>query len=755
MWWVKMQVLSNISATEFESGPAQEVFASTVCSFLSSCSGILVDILSISVVEDESFSAEVRTVNRWTVAIENTDDDIRSIMVDYSLSFTITADVAAEVYASAKTNLTTAVTSGQFTAVMTSKAHSANVTVLLHAEVAPSIVVSQPSVVRKYPDPSTMPTSSPTMAPTILPSLVVPKISSLVLIADATYVTATVRLTSAVNNPGVVFCSAYTAAISDIGGLKFSSYFTTYITTASEVNVRVQGLLPLASYTCYCAVQTSYNQWSSISDVKSSGKAFMTSCCFTISVKAPFQVYANKTGDISNIFSYSLQAAPRKSLSVRPILSHVNGSRISSAVLTLVPNAGTLFLSSTGTRLTGQFIISGQGWFTGDVLVGLDVTGMSSADYYPTSSYIVNILSSIQLADAPILVSAMFSDSGAWILVQFDKATNMAGLPNSYWNCNRLFQTNVATSGCLWLNGSYVQMFSSYLDLNDQVTLLDNKLKVYCSTGLNSCPYDYYSFEQTVGISRPSQPLVPTIIIKTAPATSTCDNVHLDASASYGSGGRNWIQAYWDVSCTGCSDDFDARVSEYLYNVSDISRVIVIPKGILAAGTYAFTLTLENFLQSTARSQVVIDIKEGGNIPKLTILGSQQLQLYSSSMLSVVGNGALSSCAPSSARLVYLWGLSENGSLLRINSTSVSSLTYSLAPYSLQHGTSYTLLFTAYSVVNSKEIGSASAATTIYIETAPVFAVISGECTVHLLCLAVVTLCVRRWLSDCAIDAAT
>jgi hypothetical protein len=68
-----------------------------------------------------------------------------------------------------------------------------------------------------------------------------------------------------------------------------------------------------------------------------------------------------------------------------------------------------------------------------------------------------------------------------------------------------------------------------------------------------------------------------------------------------------------------------------------------------------------------------------------------------------------------------------NGEVLRHNSTSKSRLTYTLPAYTLQPGVSYTVMFTVNTVISQVITGSSHASVSVYINTAPVFAVISGN----------------------------
>ena len=224
------------------------------------------------------------------------------------------------------------------------------------------------------------------------------------------------------------------------------------------------------------------------------------------------------------------------------------------------------------------------------------------------------MLSSFTPPPAPVLKKAIFSDTGGYVVILFDSATNKAGLSSPLWPCNNLFEfESSALTNCVWLNSSavqasfvtgtaahnYIMSFAKYLTPFDatksirylepgsNVTLLPQLLQAECSSVLTAanCAEAYpYSHVQTVVASPPFHPMLPIVNLG-APPTIGCDNLTIDTSTSAGSGGRPWKSVIWTSNIPS--------VEQYLNTYGlDPSLPITVPNSMLSGDFHIFILCL-------------------------------------------------------------------------------------------------------------------------------------------------------------------
>lgn len=99
------------------------------------------------------------------------------------------------------------------------------------------------------------------------------------------------------------------------------------------------------------------------------------------------------------------------------------------------------------------------GYFFGQFLLDLKLSGSSLNDY-DSSQVTVNVLSAVSPIPAPSIHKAIFSDSGGFIVIQFDSTTNFAGVSTSFWPCSSLFEfSDAATTQCTWINATFAQVY--------------------------------------------------------------------------------------------------------------------------------------------------------------------------------------------------------------------------------------------------------------------------------------------------------
>ena len=579
--------------------------------------------------------------------------------------------------------------------------------------------------------PSTAPTTMPTATPTISPTVIVPVIQSMSTLGRTDSIQVYAALNSRIDNPGRVFCSALKIAPTDSGSLRQSPFYVDYATIANPVMVNITGLVPLTSYTVYCMVYTLFGYGNTLDELGRS--TVSTKCCYRIEfTKAPLQVYGDirkYSQSVENIFSFAVRSTPRTLIRVTPIVTLPNGSIVDNSVLGVYPKGGFTFSSNSGGKLTGQFYLQGLSTLSGSYNVVLNVSGVSSGDYFAVPAQSVQILSSSEPQPAPVVQSAIFSDSGTSVTVLFNTGTDFGGGSGQQsFTCDILFIFNrIAGSAtwatCRWLNSSSLSIQSLDINPGDEIWLLDGAYRVACSSATAVCKKNLQNAFQIITVLAPVNPIQPAVSLSSAKVVTNCVDFTLDASNSVGNGGRPWQSIYWTVSASTNDDDYSGQMAEVLNNYGSISKILVVPKSMLSPGTFTFTLYLTNFLGASAVGQQIVQVTDDNYLPLVLIKSTRLLQVYAKDALTVTGGASLSACALGNPTLSYSWSITP-APIYADNSPSPR--VFSLPSYSLAVGVTYTLSFSATtSSVSSKPTGQDTIQ--IFVISGPVIATISGE----------------------------
>jgi hypothetical protein len=339
---------------------------------------------------------------------------------------------------------------------------------------------------------------------------------------------------------------------------------------------------------------------------------------------------------------------------------------------------------------------------------------------------------------SPILISSQFSDSGQNVVITFDAATDQAGYAASF-RCDLLLIFPSATlTTCLWVNSSAITVSfgvyaenTVYLAIGDSVSLRGSVLKAFCSPTSTSCSSNLLAPVQSVITMTPNNPVRPVVIISSPSGLSSCSNLSLDATGSYGSGSRTYTKVEWTVTAVIYGRvDISVDVSEIqrylnaLTALNQVSRPFIISAQSLTKATYTLTLALTNFLGLSSYTSAVITIVGDPNIPILSIIGPTYVEKTAATALNVLSAVQLSSCATSTKKIQYTWSLFNvnTGTPSALVSTNFDMSKYSLPAYSLAVGSTYTLIATA-----SQGSSSVSAApVTIFISQGLVTAAVVG-----------------------------
>jgi hypothetical protein len=212
-------------------------------------------------------------------------------------------------------------------------------------------------------------------------------------------------------------------------------------------------------------------------------------------------------------------------------------------------------------------------------------------------------------------------------VVEFDADVDRPNMGAGFSACADIF-VDASSLGaeplCHWRNSrTLIARFgqAASLAIGDQLSLKPNLILAAGS----SKPQNEPDLLELVVVG-PDSPAAPVAVIEGTSAVGWCDVLTLDASASYGSGGRDFVGGYvWAlVPPEDNSTDIVEGVESYLAEQRDVVVSLDGPSlNLNTSRTYIFSLTLTNWLglsstayfpvEIIATDQVIVRIA-GGNV---------------------------------------------------------------------------------------------------------------------------------------------
>ena len=607
---------------------------------------------------------------------------------------------------------------------------------------------------KSYPGASvsvpTMVDLSPTASPTIPLHPPIPKIKQMYVIPGANNVTIKVALQFS-TAPLTVYCVTLKPSQglpTSIGLMRTTGASNQFNPgDNSNVTVALSGLNALQKYQVFCYVQLSDGDGSSLSDVIKSATVFNTTCCKAITfVNAPVSVLGNvklytiNSPQSSYIFRIALESSPQNgNITIIPQIRLSNGHvpNVTQAV-NATPSSLT-FSYLTPNQLTGQFYLYALPLVKGSYVIRLRVQGSASAQYYGGVSTAVTILSSSQPLPSPRFLGGMFANSGGYVVISFDTATDQAGIVDNTWSCDRLFSfIGASLASCAWADLSSIRAYPSPVSTDpntpgraiqpgDTITLLGGKIRVQCRDG-TVCSSNAVTAMISTRIQLPLNPLIPTVSVGVPNSVGGCSDLLVDLSTSTGNGGRIWQSVVWNVA----SEMGDpSPVARYLTSNYDKNyNNVVVPKYLLLITKYSITATLTNFLNQSASWTASVTISGDINLPVVSISGLSTVNTKANTALTLVGTATLTTCSQSSY-LKYYWTMQDpSNPTSTFLSSSINPTRFTINPYTLTAGSTYGVTLrvdVTNGTVGSVVLSSATTApTSIFVLSGNVVAVVKG-----------------------------
>ena len=553
---------------------------------------------------------------------------------------------------------------------------------------------------------------------------------------------------------GALYCAAYNdgtfpsstgsvrSAVTD--GANSHGAFTVIPSGASfplTLKVHLSDLSSVQSYSTFCYAESSVRTGSTLAQVLATRKVTTTLCCKLISyTNSPSSVF----GDISKyatsssslyLFSYLLSDSPLIGVTITPIV--FSGGVISSDVSVLPAQIAF----SNSSLLAGHFYLSAKSSVSGSYTIVVKISG-ASAFQFNGQSVSVEVLSSISKIPAPSLLSSQFSDSGQEVLMTFNKPTDSAGISAAIWPCNSLFGfIGAAITSCKWVNASAViasfgvvksvQTSVMYLSPGADVTLRAGLLRAYCTESVSFCLSNPTAIAARVSTQAPSNPSRPTVVVSAPGTLGACSNLTLDATGSYGNGGRLYTSVVWTVTTTstGTAAMSAAVIQNYLNTMSTSYQVyqpITVDSSRLTKATYTITLALTNFLGLSSSKTLVVVQSADRDLPSVSIIGPLFQNILASQPLSILSAASISACSSKGAlaSVKYAWTVRSNNVDLALKTTSLDPSKFTLPAYALAFDKTYVITITA-----SSSTSSSFASTTVYVASGAIIAAVVGGYT--------------------------
>ena len=603
----------------------------------------------------------------------------------------------------------------------------------------------------------------------------VPTITSMSVVADKTNLTVR-AIVSSTTSGGTIYCGAYKSLSVPLftvtrSLVKSSGYFSPVVqqSGATIVDISISNLVAATNYSVFCHIEDALANKGSLSAMLQLKKQIFTTCCRDIVFsKVTNFVRSSTTPNSDYVFTYVIPSFPKDGsiLELSPVMEDANGT-IATGIL-VSPAIGRYSDDNRNLGLSRSFVVFADSVtaVSGTYSLKLMLSGSVSGKYAAPAEEYFQLVADENLVPAPLLTAAIFADTGRSVSVCFDGATDQGrGIlgddSDLMWVCDRLFDfEGDAFTACTWLSNKCVEMVfcgeglcSTITDRNslnlmepgDSITLLPGMIRGACYTELcvdddflqlvrscDKCPVQVNE-EDSFVVKAPLVPLLPTVFLSVSSVDGACktDSLYVDASKSFGSGGRPWKNITWTVQANTSLSNTEALIS-YLNSFDSISSPIAVPHAMLSETIYTFTLRLLNFFQSTTTdesySSVIVDASSTLLKPSVSFDSPpfQRVKVYDE--LTVTVNVGLPSCIANSP-ITYKWkvfkGLTYVPSII---SSSGDPQKMVLSPYTLEAGATYSIYVTAKSSGSAK----GSAIVTIFAEESSVFVDISGPSSLRI-----------------------
>ena len=511
--------------------------------------------------------------------------------------------------------------------------------------------------------------------------------------------------------------------------------------TGTSVDITIKGLLASTTYNFYCTTVSTDNIELELQDILHRVVRQKTECCKAMSVSWVYLALSELKykGGAANAVKVQIDSLPETYVSYSFSLTN----DIDNSNFPLIP--ATLQYFGNSSLAAAQYLSVGSDAMSNafsngitNLTLNVKAFGASRNDYAlilvePT----VQLLSAVQEPSTPQLLSAAFTSDGTSLLVTFDSDTNLGGIKDSSFGCNKLFVfANADLAICQWTT---LQSVTAKLGSGgsvipgDSFKVKSQNIQAMCTLTDQSLCIKKWKFmgESTKSILfPPGEVVAPTVVISAPLMISKCDRLTIDISGSKNSGGRSWKSNEITVTDVRNETAFDASMKAMTFFKSNfsVSPPMKLPSGVLDVSMYKIVVTLTNFLGGvgSSSSNVLVVSKA---VPVVSILGESLRSITRQSQLSLLATASTTQCTAdgtiiSTSNLEFEWSISSNNiPLSQIVSSTKVKTAYKLPAYTLDAGKLYTI---KVSVLYTLGMTASSASIQVYVGQSNLVAAVKG-----------------------------
>jgi hypothetical protein len=294
----------------------------------------------------------------------------------------------------------------------------------------------------------------------------------------------------------------------------------------NRTSIQLTSLTPITTYHVACVVVSSDGIQTSLQDASNDFVIATTKCCKQFYATFFFtSIPENQLH--TNALQISLDNLPSGTVTIT--VSAVSGNSATGHIRLLYPffPASITVTSTTSSKIASLTFIGINQLGTYDISVGL--SGVSATEFnvsFPKANRFV-VIDASTAPPVPHVLSAMFADDGATVILTFDSATNQGGvLGSAVFACSRVLKCDsCATTLCSWSAGpSVITLYPGYnsnVIVGTRISILPNTVTAACAastTASQNCSSYQYLTGATVTLTKPVNAIKPTVNIA-APTT--------------------------------------------------------------------------------------------------------------------------------------------------------------------------------------------------------------------------------------------
>ena len=323
---------------------------------------------------------------------------------------------------------------------------------------------------------------------------------------------------------------------------------------------------------------------------------------------------------------------------------------------------------------------------------------------------------SIDPNDAPQILSATLSNHLVGANIVFNVAVYQAAGAFKFDCAEILDDASVLASGnrstCFWKGSSTLVILFGSNSSWSLGQLVGLKPGVVLNAQRNSL-----AASGAVPLQFPADGVQPIAVLQGPQHIGPCGSLLLDASASFGSGGRSFL-FNWGMNIGPQNAVNLSKALSFLPSNQD--KVIIYNTSLIQGETYVFVVEVLSAWGLSASQQLSVQV-QSTDIPVIEFVGSPLQVVYSRQMVALRVQSQLSPCARSSNPLTYSW-ISVGGPPVELAPQTINSSTVVIPENQLLPSRSYTFEVS----VSIADIEITAKAVTLNVASNPITAVISG-----------------------------